>query len=217
MSKMILNYEIERVRIIDDEEQTRAALELHVDEWELVAIQQTESVFSIESFFDATIKKGDAIVTDHHLRKRNYFPINGAQVTAMCYDKAIPTVLVTRYETSDMHEIRQYRDRIPVILKPDEVDSGSLERAFEVFLREMNGEKSAERKAWRTQVIVDDVVDNHFYVVVPGWNPNETVYLSRNNLPEGAFEKLRSDMILYAHVNTGAASINDLYFINWEI
>jgi hypothetical protein len=214
MSIKIADKQIERVSIIDDDDDSRSSMEFTIQDLKLTAVPQNDKVGNIDAFF-IQLPAIDAVVSDHHLKKKNYFPINGAEVIYKCYEKRIPAVLVTRYEQHN-YDIRKFRQRIPVILTPDEFDPDSLIKSFEVCINEFNGKFLNGRKAWRTLIRIDDMDETNFYIIIPAWNQNETVSLSRSLLPEHINRIIQADYRLHAEVNIDAEYSSDLYFVSWE-
>lgn len=217
MSITILDREINNVCIIDDDADSRYGWGLTVEDTKLNPISQDEKVNSIDEYLALMTKQCDAIVTDHHLKIKDYFPVNGAEIVYKCFDYKIPSILVTRYENAVVDEIRKYRPKIPIILSPDDFDPDSLMQGLEICINEFKGTFTQEREPIRTLVRVDDVSENHIYILMPGWNPNEMVSVNKNILPHGIFKELKPDTRLFALVNTGAANSRDLYFSNWEL
>jgi hypothetical protein len=214
----IKNKQIDRVCIIDDDESSRSAMELTIEDSNLIAVPQHDKIDNLDAYFDTIIKPSDAVVSDHHLRKKNYFPVNGAQVISECYEKQIPSVLVTRYEHGNvMDEIRRFRQKIPVILSPDEFDPDSLMKSLEICIDEFNGKFAPSRKVWRTLIRIDDVDENYFYFIIPSWNPNEGISIIKSDLPPEVLAIIKPDLRLHAKVNIDATVTNDLFFIDWEI
>jgi len=56
------------------------------------------------------------------LKVKTYATFNGAELVASLYDRKLPAILCTRFEFADLDEIRPYRQRIPALLRPDELD-----------------------------------------------------------------------------------------------
>lgn len=217
MGKQISNRLINRVCIIDDDPEGRAAMELTIEDSELTPVPQNAQILNLETYFADVVKPNDAVVSDHHLRKKSYFPTNGAEVVSMCYEKHIPSVLVTKWEdASVIDEIRRFRHQIPVILNPEEFDPDSLMRSLEICVNEFNGDFLLSRKVWRTLIRVDFVDENHFYFIIPAWNLNEGISLPKSDVPDEIRHILNDDIRLHARVNMEAASKNELFFINWE-
>jgi hypothetical protein len=213
----IKNKQIDRVCVIDDDEASRYAMGLTVEDSKLIAVPQNQKIDNLDAYFNEIVKPSDAIVSDHHLRKKNYFPVNGAEVVSRSYDKRIPSVLVTKYEQAVIDEIRKYRQKIPIILNPDEFDPDSLMQSLEFCINEFNGEIVPSRKVWRTLIRVDDIGDNHLYLIIPSWNSNETIKIPIKDLPVDIQSKAKADVRMHAKVNVGATLSNDLFFLDWEI
>lgn len=217
MGKTINDWLINRICIVDDDAEGRAAMELTIEDSEFDAVPQNEKIQTLDSYFLNVVKPHDAVVSDHHLRKKNYFPVNGAEVVSVCYTKQIPSILVTKYEDGFIvDEIRRFRHRIPVILNPEEFQPDSLIQSLELCINEFKGEFTPSRKAWRTLIRIDYVDDTHFYIIIPSWNPNEGISIAKSDLPYEVRNILKDDLRIHAEVNIEASSKNDLFFINWE-
>jgi hypothetical protein len=210
---------IKKVGVIDDYEDGRDTLAYMVEDASLEPVFQNDSVTDLESYLESINEKFDAVVTDHHLRKvKSYFPIDGAEFAAHCYHRRIPSLLVTRYEQPEILEIRKFREKLPVVLTPDEYNVDSLIEGLEKCMNEFAGNISVGRKAWRTLVRIDDIKDNkNVYLVIPGWNSQQAIALNMNNLPDHLQKVVKPDMRLFAKVNIGNENANELFIKDWEI
>lgn len=214
MVHTIANRKISRIHIIDDNEVFRGTLEDTIVDSDFEPLQQN-GAHNIEEFLRENVGHNDAIVTDHHLMKGSYFPVNGAEITFMCYDKKIPSLLVTKYETY-ISDIRRFRHKIPVILNPEDFEPDTLIQGLEICINEFNGKVRADRKGWRTLLRIDSTDEAHIYVLIPAWNPNEIVMLNKADLPSEIVKIAVTDHRLHAVVNVGAELSKDLYFTQWE-
>jgi hypothetical protein len=215
MGALIKNRQIDRICIIDDNEEFRLGLEDTVQESDFIPVSQNERVDNLEMFLNDIVQINDAVVSDHQLKKKNYFPVNGAEVVYRCYERGIPSVLVTRYEPH-IGEIRKFRKNIPVILNPEEFEPDTLYKSLEVCIDEFNGEIKPARKIWRSLVRIDSLDKNHIYVIIPSWDTNEIISLNIEDLPEKMRSVIEPDLRLHAKVNIGCESANDLFFLDWE-
>ena len=208
--------QIKRVCILDDDDSSRNVLKYTVEDSDLEALPQNEGISDI-NFFLSSIKNSDAIVSDHHLRKKNYFPADGAVVCSHCYDLLIPSILVTKWEQADVHEIRKLRPKIPVIINPEDFNPDSLIHSLEICINEFKGVMIPQRKTWRTLVRIDDLDELHFYVIIPSWNPNEVISIAKKELDNSVAQSLRQGQRVHANVNIEAKQPYELFFQNWEI
>ncbi len=90
MSITIYDREIRDVCIIDDDVNSGYAMELTIENTNLNPIAQNEKILDIDNYISHINQSFDAIVTDHHLRKKNYSPVNGAEIVYRCYDYTSP-------------------------------------------------------------------------------------------------------------------------------
>jgi len=216
MSLKIADREITKILVVDDEKAGRESYGLTVEEVDVLTILQEEKTDSIDKFF-TKLDAQDAVVSDYHLRRTSsYFPMNGAELVSGCYDRHIPSVLLTRYEKPYIHEIRPYKKKIPVMLAPDEFTPDSLRWALTECVNEFNGLVSVNRKAWRTLVRIDQFDDTSVLIFVPSWNPSEAIELRKTELPKELFASLQPDLRVFAKVNIGAESVFELFFSDWE-
>jgi hypothetical protein len=217
MSLIIDDREINTVCVIDDDAQARDGWSLAIEDSKLHPFPQNERVQSIDDYIPY-LQKFDAIVTDHHLKKKNYFPVNGAEIVYRCYEYKIPSILVTRYDDEAVvDEIRKYRNKIPVVLSQEDYAPDTLKQGLEICINEFKGKLVQERKLWRTLIKVDDRDEKHIYLMIPAWNPNKIVSINQNLIPAEISKNIQPDMKLFARVNIGATDAIDLYFENWEL
>lgn len=214
---IISNRKINDVCIIDDDIDSRNAMQLTIEDSSLNPVPQDNKVLNFDNYLSSINGAYDAIVTDHHLRKKNYFPINGAEIVYKCFELQMPSILVTRYEQAVVDEIRMYRSRIPIVLSPEDFNPDSLLSSLETCINEFDGIFIPERKLWRTMVRIDDIDDSHIYLLIPAWNANQMISISRNIIPSNVEKDLQADMRLFVMVNIGATNSRDLYFQNWEL
>jgi hypothetical protein len=217
MGLLIANQNINRLCIIDDDEGSRASYVEAFYDTSFDAIPQDE-VNDIGLFFEKSLKAFDAVISDHQLKKKkNYFPINGAQVVSMCYERLIPSLLVTRYDPTQKSEIRKFRNKIPVIINPSDFGEETVVRGLETCINEFNGQLRADRRLWRTLVRIDSFDENHIYIIIPGWDTTEAIAVGMDEIPANIIAIIEEDKRLHVEINIGCESVNDLYFGNWEI
>lgn len=216
MGVKIVDRDIDRLCIIDDDENSRSGLVEMLYDTRFQSFAQKERVEDVDSYIKDFLKPSDAIISDHQLKQKNYFPINGAEIVSMCYSLNKPGILVTRYDKTQIMEIRRFRDRIPVILNPSEFEADTIYQSLEICIRELNGEIRADRKLWRTLVRVDSFDEHHIYIIIPGWDTTEVISVARKELPQEVEAVIDVDKRLHVGANIGCENPNDLYFSNWE-
>jgi hypothetical protein len=224
MALTLIDREINKILIIDDDNDSRETYGDTVQEIDNIeTILQNERVENLESFL-LTIGNHDAVVSDHHLKKSSsYFPINGANLVFKCYEKHIPSVLVTKYEMASYHEIRPFKRNIPVVLTPEQFTPDTLIKALEECINEFKGILSQNRKTWKTLIRFDDVIKDEAnnkimaMAILPSWNRNLVIKLNMMELPAEIQDIAEPDLRLYAHVNIDTEDPYELYFQNWEI
>jgi len=212
----VLDFEIERVAIVDDKPDVRQSFAYPVQDLKLTPVLQTVMMATLAESVQRLRLIAEAALCDFQLRVSNYATFDGAELVAALYQSAMPAVLCTRFEKSDIDKIRKYRRSIPCLLNPNELDEDSLLRGFEVCVKEFKQEFTAERRSWRTMVRVQSVEVHHLHLFVPGWSSREGLRLLRSDIPEPLASKLVEGLRCHARVNLGATRQEDLYFTDWE-
>jgi CheY-like chemotaxis protein len=208
--------EIRTILVIDDDKASREGYGFAVEDVGVETILQNDRIEDVQRFL-GQLKDQDAIVSDHHLRKTSsYSPINGAELVCKCFDRRIPSVLVTRFEKSSVHEIRPLRGKIPVVLTPDKFNPETLVAGLADCVSELEGRVPTKRKTWRTLVRVDDCDEFSIVLFVPSWNRDVAVDLRRSEFPNYMQEILKPDLRVHAMVNIDAEDIAELFFTDWE-
>ncbi len=75
-----------------------------------------------------------------------------------------------------------------------------------------------EFRLWRTLIRIEEIHTHRdcVYVVIPGWNPDKCLELTRKEVGE-KFSLLKDGMRVYARVNIGHECSSFLRFENWEV
>lgn len=211
---------IERVSVIDDDPSSREAYSLFVEELSMQALREDGPFLSVAACVGKVEGAAHAAISDFKLKVTTYATFNGAELVASLYDKKLPAILCTRFEFADLDEIRPYRQRIPALLRPDELDVDSIAFAFEKCVLEFRKEFVQTRKPWKALIRIEDVHDDLAQdvgvdVCIPSWNKNVMVKLRRSELPGWMHPKLGANARFYAVVNLGAERPADLYFSEW--
>ena len=213
---------IDRVSIIDDEPANRDGYRLQVEDAELTPVIEQGPFKSLDDCVNYVKSSVEAVLSDYKLRVKRFAEFNGAELVAKLYDKRIPAVLCTRYESIEIDHIRPFRPRIPALLRPDEMHSDAFVAALEQCIGEFNNKFVQTRKAWRAVVQIEDVhmepgqgatVD----LSIPSWSSGRLVRLHRDEFPLAVHSHLREGNRLYAKINTGAERAEELYFADWEL
>jgi hypothetical protein len=208
-----------RIAIVDDDKAVRQAYELSVEELELQPVNESGPLGALDVFAIASAGRAEGAVCDFKLRVKNYSTFDGAELVARWYDLGFPALLCTKWDRASVDEMRRFRARIPILIRPSDLDAESIVSGLEVCIRELDGSVMASRRPWRTLVRVEDVSDDrtpYVYIVVPSWNPDEVVRLPLNDIPEAVRPSVRPDARLYARINLGAETYEDLFFQAWE-
>ena len=221
MARQILGREIDAVAIVEDNLEARKGYAWPLEDLELQPKPLEGPLQELEVAASEIQKLASAALCDHHLRKANYAPFNGAEAVALWYDSKFPAVLCTKWEKADIDEIRSLRRKIPALIQPDQLseDPELFVRSIEECLFEMTQDFRPERRPWRAQIYVAEVdEDPHgmLYVEVQGWQLNEVVRLRKRDIPEQLRANLAPEFRCHASVNLGAEDADSIYFSEWE-
>ncbi|MEK7992530.1 MAG: hypothetical protein AAB403_01885 [Planctomycetota bacterium] len=210
---------LERIAIVDDDKSVRDTYETSVEELEVEAVNESGPLPSLDEFVNAAPARADAAVCDFKLRVKNYANFDGAELVARWFDRGFPALLCTKWDRASIDELRKYRSRIPVLVRPTDLDPERIVEGLTICIQELAGKHLSSRKSYRTLVRVEEVTADrspYAYVVVPAWNPSEVVRLLMSDIPGSIQPRVKTDARLYAEVNLGAESYEDLFFRSWE-
>lgn len=217
MSLQVCGIEIERVAVVDDVPDLRDTLTTELSLLDISPIPYPGPFASQEALVETIRAENHAVVCDHQF-SNNYAPETGAMAVSAWYRLGFPALLTTAYDEQRMVEIRPYLHEIPVILDSSDNDPDSVEKGFELFINEKQGNFQSNRKGWRTLLRVQNVEDGGRFVdiVVPGWNSLKMIQLPMDIFPADFQKHVLPDERFFALVNVGAEYQRELYFTNFE-
>ena len=220
MALTLAGKKIERVMVVDDNEDARKALSLHITDANLEPILKENPLSSIDEFLIDTKNQVDAIVCDHKLTQGGYANFNGAEIVANCYKEHVPALLCTAWSKADIDSMRRYLRYIPVLLSTSEVEPDVIVKGIECCLKEFKKEFPPNRIPIQTLIRIEDRDNDQkpsiIYCVVPGWNPNEVVRFPLDLVNEELQDLVLPDNRFFAKVNIGAEIESELYFTEFE-
>lgn len=220
MANIIGGKSLKTIAIIDDDRASRAGYELPLEDLGLKPHAIDGPLPPLPQLAANVTSEADAALCDHHLRKANYADFNGAELVADWYSRKFPAVLCTKWEKAEIDQIRPFRNRIPVLLRPEDLaeDPDTFIHGLEEVLFELHVDFRAPRRPWRTQVYFPEVEEEGLivYAEVPAWSGGQVIRLLKSDLPVELLLKLKSDFRCHAKVNIGAERQEELYFIDWE-
>jgi hypothetical protein len=211
---------IRDIEIIDDRDEVRESMAYAVEELRLNPIKYEGPIWDLDDFIRMTLNTTQAAICDHHLRVRDYSPVNGSEIVARLYQNKFPALLCTRWEAADINDMRPLRRYIPVLVSPDGLTPDTIIDGIRQCVDEFHGEFREERRPWRTLVRIEDIMrdDNgdFFYFFVPAWDAQTGFRLPLLAIPEVLRKSGKSPHRLHALVNLGADSAEELFFDGWE-
>lgn len=218
MALTISNRTINRVLIVDDDQNLRQSYGYPIEDLGLEPVYETGPLRNLEESLAQLRGKADALVCDYHLRIKNFSQFNGDQLVAAFNRASLPALLCTTYTDSDLTVMRSKRRYIPTLLKPATYNPDTILHGFERCIHESEGVFDPSRRPWRTLVRIAEVEEKgrYFYVVVPGWNTDEKIRVYIDDVPKELRDQIQPHRRFHAQVNLGAEAPEELFFSDWE-
>jgi hypothetical protein len=205
---------IKRVAVIDDDPGARDAMAETVRDAQLEPVIQDSPLDSIEELIGTLKRNADAALCDHRLAPGNLAAFKGAEAVAALYLRGFPALLVTQWSDEDIDSIRPYRRQIPSVLESGKLSPEQIRQGISECMGEFKDEFAKERRPWRVLVRVEAVSSELVFVIVPSWDANKVIRLPRGIFPKR--NELSEGTRLFAEVNIGADSMEELFFVNFE-
>ncbi|BBC26950.1 hypothetical protein ABRG53_c111 (plasmid) [Pseudanabaena sp. ABRG5-3] len=216
-----------KIAIVDDDEDARDTISWQVentDGFEPILIYKNDKYSSdVNKFADyIASQQVYAVLCDHRLFLDSFANFYGAQLVAALYDRKIPAILVTQNFSIDLNvSIRKYRDKIPVLIERGNINPSEIIKGIECCYSELNIGLSPSRKPYNTLVRIESMSneDGESVVdaVIPSWHYDTVVRFPKSIIPEYLHEHLRIGDRLFADVNIGAETYDQIYLKNFEI
>jgi hypothetical protein len=223
MSLQLLEREIRRIHVIDDDPDVRGAYLEYVQDMDIEGIDVAHSISDIDSFFKTIDGDHDGIICDYQLTGRKYSSVNGDVYGKAAYERKIPFLLSSHFQPLSLYGQRRF---IPKAVAADDFSAEAIKDAFVLCLQEFKGSYSAHRQPIRTLVRIEGIqpfgASYQLNVVVPNWNPHVGVQIVIEASQIPSFDQIRSDLDsqgearLLAEVNTGAEAASELFFTDWR-
>ncbi len=209
---------IERVWVIDDDPEARQGLAYAVEDTQAEVRLRTERISDDAEFLRSIDRQSDAVLSDYHLRKRNYSSLNGDHLVASCYRAGVPAMLCTTFTDAPLSISKSELRYIPAFFSTSNPTPEQIIGGLATCAEEIAGNFVSERRPWRNQVEVVDEDTEHdcLYVIVPGWSLKKKVMLYKRDVPKFVKYSSSERSFYYAQVNSGAEDASGLYFNGWE-
>ena len=220
MGLAIGNKVIDRVVIVDDDDESRRSLAYTLEDLHIEPVLQDQPLPNDPMVaLKALIERGDGILSDYRLQKKHaYSTFDGDRLVAAANKLGFPAVLCTSYTDSDVTMNRSLRRYIPILLSADDYSPEKVELGFRRCIEEQQGNFDEHRRPFRSLVRVEDVEENapYFYVVVPGWSADQKIRVYYDDMPAEVRSRIAPGYRTHAQVNVGAEVPEDLFFDGWE-
>jgi CheY-like chemotaxis protein len=210
---------IERVGVVDDNSDNRETISDDLRDLELDPQPFAGPFGSTEELVNSVMQGNHAVICDHHFT-RNYAPGSGAEAVAAWYQQHFPPVLVTAWSKAEIDHIRKFRRYIPVLLTPRDANPDRIIKGFELCIGEFNNKFVPSRRPRKTLITIQDVDSTQtvpdVYIVLSGWNSGEVIRIPIDTIPPEYHSVVHPSERLYAFVNIGAETQEELYFDEFE-
>lgn len=221
-SSLASTYGIQKIAIVDDDKSEAEMAGWEVKEAGFEAVIVNGPFQRLEDLAQLITTVAQGALCDHRLAHFGFANFYGARLVAHLYDLKIPAILITQYADIDKGvSIRNWRDKIPVLLSRDEADASSITRGLENCLDELHGQIPNTRKPHRVLLRIQYIGSESNQIVIdaiiPSWNPLKAVRFPASLIPEKLQAHIKVGARFVAHVNIGAEKSDDLYFKQFEL
>jgi len=216
-----------KIAIIDDDEDARDTISWQVentDGFEPMLIYKNDKYSSdVNKFADyIASQKVYAVLCDHRLFLDSFANFYGAQLVAALYDRKIPAILVTQNFSIDLNvSIRKYRDKIPVLIERGNITPTEIIKGIEYCYSELNVGFSLSRKPYNTLVEIESISNEDgesvIDAIIPSWDYDTAIRFPTAIIPAILHKSLEKDTLLFADVNIGAETYDQIYLKNFEL
>jgi hypothetical protein len=216
-----------KIAIIDDDEDARDTISLQVentDGFEPILIYKNDKYSSdVNKFADYIASQGFyAVICDHRLKPLGFADFYGSELAAHLYDRKIPAILVTQNFSIDLNvSIRKYRDKIPSLIERGNITPTEITKGIEYCYSEINVGFSLSRKPYNTLVEIESMSNEDgesvIDVIIPSWDCDTAIRFPTAIIPESLHKSLEKDTLLFADVNIGAETYDQIYLKNFEL
>lgn len=216
------NYTIQKIAIIENESSDAQLPTQEVEAAGFEPVFINHRFHSVEEMAAYIKAEAQGAICAHHLMGYGLPHFYGAKLVASLYDLKFPALLVTRYADIDNDvSIRQWRDKIPVLLRRDEAYAENITDGITSCVSELHGNIPSSRKSYRTLLEIINVTNESnekvVDVIIPGWNPHRAVRFPASLIPSEFQDSVAPDVAFFAHINIGAENADDLYFRDFEL
>ena len=223
MALKIADREISTMCLIDDDSAVRDSYLLNIEDLNLSANSIEGPIDDLAEFIKKHSASSQAAICDQNLTVAGYSKFDGAEIVVNWYQHKFPVILCTKYEQEIAIKLRKFREFIPALLDPDELNPESIQKNLEICINEFNGKILPSREVWNALIRVENIDretnsnNPDLNVVIPSWQPQKGIRLMMRDLPHDIASQVREGTRLSARANIGAERHEDLFFKDWKL
>lgn len=223
MAMHIGNRLIKSVHVIDDDPEVRSSYCENLEDMDLTPVE-VKAVRDVNELVASLDKDHDGVICDYQLTSGRYSMVNGGVLASEFYKSSVPVILCTSYHPMT-RLAGEFREHIPVVVHPDDLNKKIVEHAFTLCIRERQGLYSDARKPCRTMIRIEGLEafgeELHLSVHIPAWRSEGIVVeVKMSDFPIFANARAAIDddgcFRASAEINLGATGPVDLYFRGWR-
>ena len=169
----------------------------------------------------------DAVICDHRLSQVPFASFTGAELVSELFGEKVPGVLLSTFSAIDSDtSIRLHRANIPSVIGRHDLNPERILQELSRCQDELGGLIAPERQPRRTLVRVVDVTREGSQPVVDAilhaWNPYDAIrfplrVINNPEIEEILKRSFDGQLRLFAEVNVGCHSEDDLFFQKFEL
>lgn len=210
---------ISTIGVVDDSQKARQSRGLLLADAGLNTLDIAGPLESVAYARELLSPACEAFICDHHLNTNaNYAQFLGAELVAHAVSEGLPAILCTRYMVAEVLDIRRHLPMIPALLSPQDLsEPDDLQGALKVCIDEMEGDVLPERRAWRAQIVVEDIADDGTFVAdFPGWDTGQFIRFRNSDVPEEMRDSIRVGFRTFVLANLGEERPERFCVTRWQ-
>lgn len=165
------------------------------------------------------LKQFDRAVLDHRLSPGNFADFLGVVAVKELYSTNFPVLLMSAWDETPeaIEELQPYRRQLAKVITKSDACEDLLIEGFDKCIGEFHGSFELDRRPARTLMRIVSCGDTRVNAYIPSWGPKTGVSFPKIIIPGALHPHVIEDAWFCAEVNTGADSLDELYFENFTL